>query len=211
MVLDSSIGHVQQRALEVLQQVFRVSGGGSGEESIVQPLIRIIADAGDAAPQAVEMLLPRAPDAAPRPPTPTPLPVRTAAGQPLETVLVVEDEEAVRQLAVESLGRGGYLVINAGSGDEALRIAEAFDGPIHVLLTDVVMPGMKGPELATRMRAARPAIRVLLMSGYAADVVTKDDLAEATLLAKPFSPTALTRAVRKILDEPLSPKPHPKG
>jgi two-component SAPR family response regulator len=70
---------------------------------------------------------------------------------------------------------------------------------------------MKGPELATRMRAARPAIRVLLMSGYAADVVTKDDLTEATLLAKPFSPTALTRAVRKILDEPLSPKPHPKG
>ena len=160
---------------------------------------------------SVEMLLPRAPDAAPRPPTPTPLPVRTAAGQPLETVLVVEDEEAVRQLAVESLGRGGYLVINAGSGDEALRIAEAFDGPIHVLLTDVVMPGMKGPELATRMRAARPAIRVLLMSGYAADVVTKDDLAEATLLAKPFSPTALTRAVRRILDEPLSLKPHPKG
>ena len=162
---------------------------------------------------SVEMLLPRAPDAAPRTPmpTPTPLPVRTAAGQPLETVLVVEDEEAVRKLAVESLERGGYRVINAGSGDEALRIADAFDGPIHVLLTDVVMPGMKGTELATRMRAARPAIRVLLMSGYAADVVTKDDLAEATLLAKPFSPTALTRAVRKILDEPLSPKPHPKG
>ena len=162
---------------------------------------------------SVEMLLPRAPDAAPRTPmpTPTPLPVRTAAGQPLDTVLVVEDEEAVRKLAVESLERGGYRVINAGSGDEALRIAEAFDGPIHVLLTDVVMPGMKGPELATRMRAARPAIRVLLMSGYAADVVTKDDLAEATLLAKPFSPTALTRAVRRILDEPLSLKPHPKG
>ncbi len=63
-MLDSSIGHVQQRALEVLQQVFRVSGGGSGEESIVQPLIRIIADAGDAAPQAVEMLLPLARSAA---------------------------------------------------------------------------------------------------------------------------------------------------
>lgn len=124
---------------------------------------------------------------------------------------MVEDEEAVRHLAVESLERGGYLVINAGSGDEALRVAAAFEGTIHVLLTDVVMPGMKGTELAVRMRAARPSIRVLLMSGYAADVVTPGDLAQATLLSKPFSPAALVKAVHKILDQPLSPKPRPKG
>jgi len=74
-----------------------------------------------------------------------------------------------------------------------------------------MMPGLKGPELATRMRAARPSIRVLLMSGYAADVVTTDDLAQATLLSKPFSPAALVKAVRKVLDEPLSPKPVPRG
>ena len=160
---------------------------------------------------SIEMLLPRAPDMATSIPTPTPGPVHASAGLQQETVLVVEDEEAVRNLAVESLKRGGYLVIQAGSGDEAERVADAFEGPIHVLLTDVVMPGMKGPELADRMRAARPSIRVLLMSGYAADVVTPGDLAQATLLSKPFSPAALVKAVRKILDQPLSPKPHPKG
>ena len=160
---------------------------------------------------SIEMLLPRAPDMATPMAMPTPGPMRASAGPLHEAVLVVEDEEAVRQLAVESLKRGGYLVIQAGSGDEALRVADAFEGPIHLLLTDVVMPGMKGPELATRMRAARPSIRVLLMSGYAADVVTPGDLAQATLLPKPFSPGTLTRAVRNILDQPLSPKPHPKG
>jgi len=73
------------------------------------------------------------------------------------------------------------------------------------------MPGMKGPELAVRMRAARPSIGVLLMSGYAADVVTAKDLANATLLSKPFTPAQLTRAVRKILDAPLSPDRLPRG
>ena len=140
--------------------------------------------------------------------TPTPTPLR--ADGPKETVLVVEDEDAVRMLAVESLRRGGYVVIQAASGEEALRVADAFDGVIHVLLSDVVMPGMKGPELAARLRAARPCIRVLLMSGYAADVVTKDDLREATLLSKPFAPAGLTKAVRQVLDQPLSPGPLPK-
>ena len=159
---------------------------------------------------SIELLLPRAPDLTPVPtPTPTPTPVRADGVK--ETVLVVEDEDAVRMLAVESLERGGYVVIKAASGEEALRVADAFDGAIHVLLSDVVMPGMKGPELAARLRAARPSIRVLLMSGYAADVVTKDDLKEATLLSKPFSPAVLTKAVRQVLDQPLSPGPLPKG
>jgi len=160
---------------------------------------------------SIELLLPRAPDVVSLTPTPTPTPVRVVAGGPKETVLVVEDEDAVRQLAVESLARGGYVVIKAASGEEALRVADAFDGTIHLLLSDVVMPGMKGPELAARLRAARPSIRVVLMSGYAADVVTKADLKEATLLSKPFSPGVLTSAVRKVLDQPLSPGPLPKG
>lgn len=161
---------------------------------------------------SVELLLPRARvQAIPIPiPTPTPAPARLA-GRPGETVLVVEDEDAVRLLAVESLQRGGYRVIKAASGEEALRIADAFEDPIHVLVSDVVMPGIKGPELARRLRAARPSIRVLLMSGYAADVVTKDDLREATLLSKPFAPAVLAQAVRKLLDQPLSPGPGPKG
>ncbi len=160
---------------------------------------------------SIAILLPRAPDMNPPTPTPTPTPVRAATGGPRETVLVVEDEDAVRQLAVESLERGGYVVIQASSGEDALRVADAFEDTIHLLLSDVVMPGIKGPELATRLRAARPSIRVVLMSGYAADVVTNDNLREAALLSKPFSPRVLTNAVRAVLDQPLSPGPLPRG
>jgi signal transduction histidine kinase/CheY-like chemotaxis protein len=160
---------------------------------------------------SVEMLLPRAPDLAPAAPIQLPTPFKVEPGSTRETVLVVEDEEAVRQFAREALERGGYRVISAASGAEALQVADAFEGTIHVLLTDVVMPGMKGPELATRLRAARPSIRVMLMSGYAADVVTGEDLKNATMLAKPFSPADLVQTVRDILDGPLSPKPHPRG
>ena len=121
-----------------------------------------------------------------------------------ETVLVAEDEDAVREFAVESLRRHGYQVMSAQSGEEALKVASSHDGAIHLLLSDVVMPGMKGPELAKRLRAMRPGLRVLLMSGYAADVVTSDDLKDAALVAKPFSPASLTRAVRNALDLPVS-------
>jgi CheY-like chemotaxis protein len=122
-----------------------------------------------------------------------------------ETVLVAEDEDAVREFAVESLQRHGYQVIAAPSGEEALKVAGTHDGTIHLLLTDVVMPGMNGPELAKRLKALRPGLRVVLMSGYAADVVTADDLKDAALVAKPFSPASLTRAVRNALDLPVSP------
>jgi two-component system cell cycle sensor histidine kinase/response regulator CckA len=113
---------------------------------------------------------------------------------------VVEDEEAVRRFAIESLQRHGYYVITAASGEEALTIASAHDGTIHLLLSDVVMPGMKGPELARRLKALRPGLRVLLMSGYAADVVTGPGLDDAVLVTKPFSPASLARAVRNVLD-----------
>jgi two-component system, cell cycle sensor histidine kinase and response regulator CckA len=160
---------------------------------------------------SIELLLPRAPamrDLKPH----TPLsPITENAPPGLETVLVAEDEEAVRQYAVESLRRHGYHVIAASSGEEALQIASSHDGTIHLLLTDVVMPGMKGPDLARRLRAMRPGLRVLLMSGYAADVVTGGDLKDATLLMKPFSPASLGRAVRSALDAPVSSLPTSRG
>ena len=126
-------------------------------------------------------------------------------------MLVAEDEDGVRQLAVESLERRGYHVLSAPSGEEALKLAAAHDGTIHLLISDVVMPGIKGPELADRLRQLRPGIRVLLMSGYAADIVTPDDLKEATLLSKPFSPAALNKAVRSVLEVPLSSTPSSRG
>jgi len=161
---------------------------------------------------SVELLLPRAPSLAKPLPTPTPTPTPAkVAGRAPKTVLLAEDEDAVRFLAAEYLERSGYHVLQAANGEEALRVADAFDGPIHILVTDVVMPGIKGPDLARRLRAARPSIQVLLISGYAADVVTNDDLRHATLLSKPFAPAALTRAVRHLLDLPLSPGPPSKG
>jgi signal transduction histidine kinase/ActR/RegA family two-component response regulator len=160
---------------------------------------------------SVSMMLPRAPDLDPSTPVALPTPVKVQAGTTRETILVVEDEEAVRLFAREALERVGYQVIAAGSGAEALQVADAFDGTIHLLLSDVVMPGMKGPELAIRLRAARPSLRVLLMSGYAADAVTSEDLKHASLLSKPFSPADLVRTVGAILDRPLSPDPRPRG
>ena len=126
------------------------------------------------------------------------------------TVLVAEDEDGVRELAVETLERRGYRVLVASSGEEALKIAHAYDGTIHLLISDVVMPGMKGPELADRLRVFRPGVRVLLMSGYATDVVTPTDLKEATFLTKPFAPETLGKIVRQILDVPLSTIPDPR-
>ena len=153
---------------------------------------------------SIELLLPRAPamrDLKPHTPSPPPTEDRRTGR---ETVLVVEDEEAVRQFAVESLQRHGYHVLSASSGEEALKVAGSYGSTIHLLLTDVVMPGMKGPELAGRLRALRPGLRVLLMSGYAADVVTSGDLTDAALMAKPFSSAALSQTVRNALDLPVS-------
>jgi signal transduction histidine kinase/CheY-like chemotaxis protein len=158
---------------------------------------------------SIELLLPRADLPIP---TPTPPVIEQQPGAPHNaTILVAEDEPGVLQLAVTTLQRRGYHVLAAPNGEEALSIAGAFDGTIHLLLTDVVMPGLKGPELADRLRALRPGIRVLMMSGYAADVVTPNDLKEAMLMQKPFAPAALLKAVRNALDVPLSSAPASQG
>ena len=156
----------------------------------------------------IELLLPRAPVAT----TPAPAPrASDVVTRGTETVLVAEDEEAVRHLAVEALQRQGYRVIAAASGEAALEVARAHDGAIDLLLTDVVMPGLKGPELAARLRDLRPGLRVILMSGYAAEVVTPLDLKDATLVSKPFSAAVLARAVRAALDATLPSVPASRG
>src|SRR6266498_3120647 len=90
-----------------------------------------------------------------------------------ETVLVVDDEAAVRSAVREILQPTGYLVLEAGSGEEALRICAGQEGPIHLLLTDVMMPGMSGPEVAQRLARMRPGMRVLYMSGYSDDTMIR--------------------------------------
>jgi len=158
---------------------------------------------------SIELLLPRAPDMmAPTPPTHRP---SDGVKHGHETVLVAEDEEAVRHLAVQSLERHGYRVLAAAGAEQALELARTYDGAIDLLLTDVVMPGMKGPELAAQLRAMRPGIRVILMSGYAAEIVTPADLTDTGMVTKPFSPAALARAVRSALDGALPPVPASRG
>lgn len=122
-------------------------------------------------------------------------------GRASETILLVEDEESVRSLTAEVLRRSGFEVIDAQDGVEALRVASAFDRPIHLLLTDIVMPQMNGRDLAQHIRAARPETKVLFMSGYTDHAVVHRELtAGAPFLQKPFTPDALARKVRGLLD-----------
>ncbi len=118
-----------------------------------------------------------------------------------ETILLVEDEEAVRSLARRVLEGRGYTVVPAADGEAALAAAAAHGGPIDLVLTDVVMPGMRGTELAARFAEERAETAVLFMSGYAHEVVAEDGLpAGSAFLAKPFGTDALVHAVREVLD-----------
>ncbi len=118
------------------------------------------------------------------------------------TILLVEDETEVRALVRDVLVRTGYRVIAAASGQEGLRVAEASETPIDLLLTDVVMPGMSGPVLAERLVAARPGLKVLFMSGYSEEALLRDGV--SVLLPKPVTPAALTTKVREVLAAGLS-------
>jgi CheY-like chemotaxis protein len=120
-----------------------------------------------------------------------------------ETVLLVEDDDAIRSVVRTVLQRTGYTVLAAGTGAEALRLSAGHAGPVDLLITDVVMPGMNGRELADRLAAARAGLRVLFMSGYTDDAVLRHDvLAERVpFLHKPFLPDVLARKVRDVLDQ----------
>jgi two-component system cell cycle sensor histidine kinase/response regulator CckA len=136
-----------------------------------------------------------------------PLPTAEPAVRPSplgsETLLVVEDEPRLLRACAAILKPLGYTVLAAALPSEALRVAAAHEGPIHLLLTDVIMPEMNGRELADTLVAARPGLRRLYMSGYATGVLSERGIADGNvrLLHKPFAPDALARAVRAALDE----------
>ena len=131
------------------------------------------------------------------------VPPPAAAPQGSETVLLAEDEEVLRKLARDILELSGYHVLAATDCQNALSLCERHEGPIHLLLTDVVMPQMSGRELAERARALRPAMRVLYMSGYTDDSIVHHGVLDAgvAFLEKPFTPDAMARKVREVLDD----------
>jgi DNA-binding response OmpR family regulator len=121
-----------------------------------------------------------------------------------ESILVVEDEQAVRNLISSMLRQQGYDVLEASDGDEALRAVEQTSSAIHLLITDLVMPRLGEFELAQRLRLQRPRIKVLYMSGYSDDTLRREEglPVGADFLQKPFTPDALSFKVREVLDKP---------
>lgn len=173
--------------LAIVHGAVRQSGGAVGVKS--EPgkgtSFRLFFPATEALPEAGEATEPPAPASAGR-----------------GTLLVVEDEEPVRTLMCDVLRREGYVVLEAAGGEEALAIVSGHDGPIHLAITDLVMPGMNGRDLGKVLRSGSPGIAVLYTSGYPGEpFLTRGALEEGSgYLQKPFSPEALSRKVREMLD-----------
>jgi PAS domain S-box-containing protein len=128
-----------------------------------------------------------------------------------ETVLIVEDDDALRNLARLILQPQGYSILEAQNGEEALRVSEGHKGPIDLMITDVVMPGMSGPKLAEALLPLRPDMKVLYVSGYTDNTIVRHGMLDSDLsfLQKPFSPETLARKVREVLDEEQDNDKHP--
>jgi PAS domain S-box-containing protein len=147
------------------------------------------------------------------------LPVIDESAQPIEqeqpevtvlrgskTILLAEDSDSLREMAKEYLESVGYNVIASASGKDALQRAKDFDGTIHLLLTDIVMPEMSGPELAAEIASLRPGVRIIFTSGYADDAIARHGILDprATFIQKPYRPKALARKIREVLCNPAA-------
>jgi PAS domain S-box-containing protein len=208
-VSDTGIGMSQETQAHMFEPFFTTKGKGKGTGlglatvyGIVKQsagFIWVYTEPGQGT--TFKIYLPRVAQApAPR--------VSSANSRPVilsgtETVLLAEDEAAVRTVARQALERHGYTVLEAPSGEAALDLAQRYSGSIHLLLTDVVMPGMSGRSLALRLAAVRPEMRAIYMSGYTDEAITRHGVLEpgVTYVQKPFSPDALVRKVREVLDE----------
>lgn len=211
---DTGVGMDADTRAQIFDPFFTTKQAGKGTGLGLSTVYGIVKQSGGAI--AVEsapskgarftVYFPMVEGAASRPPERRPIAVTGGT----ETVLVVEDQDPLRAMIAFALGDAGYKVLAAGDAAEALAVAERHDGPIDLLLTDVIMPRMRGPELARAIAAVRPATRVLFMSGYTDDA----ELADAgggRLLAKPFTPAALCARVREVLDEKSSRPPGDRG
>lgn len=203
-VSDTGTGmtaEVQSRALEpFFTTKGRANARGLGLSTVYglvrqsNGLLRVESEPGRGTTVAIYLPLV---DGAGKPETPAPREVRGAS----EVILLVDDDAAMRELLSESLRSAGYSVMAAASGSEALRQAAAKEQPIDLLLTDVMMPGMSGTELAARVRQLRPSARVVYMSGATRDALRqRDQTIDGPFLWKPFSTEELTHTVRQVLE-----------
>jgi two-component system, cell cycle sensor histidine kinase and response regulator CckA len=206
-VSDSGLGIPREIQAHIFEPFFTTKEQGKGTGLGLATVYGIVKQSGgyievDSAPErgtTFRIYLPRidaeapGPDRAARPATP-------AGGT--ETILLVEDEDGVRELARDILRTSGYTVLEARNGPEALLLCERHQGPLDLLLTDVVMPRMSGRELAERLAPLRPDLNVLYMSGYTDDAVIRHGVlgAGTAFLQKPFTPTVLVQRVRETLD-----------
>lgn len=129
----------------------------------------------------------------------------TKAPEGSETILLVEDEPAIRQLMRRMLEARGYAVLEARNGEEAIGVAEQHRGSIHLVVTDVVMPRMNGFELAEQLTRTQPDLRVLYVSGHADHPAVRQGLRDSRhpFLLKPYTQEVLARSIREVLDAPL--------
>lgn len=117
-----------------------------------------------------------------------------------ETILLVEDDVLVREATRAVLRRKGYAILEARNGSDAARVSESHEGPIHLMLTDIVMPGINGRDLAAKLRRSRPEMMVVYMSGYTDHTFDNGVIdADTAFIQKPFVPDALLRKVRNVL------------
>jgi signal transduction histidine kinase len=205
-VTDSGVGMTPEILARVFEPFFTTKERGKGTGLGLATVYGIVQQSDghvrvDSAPGAgttFRVYLPRveAPVEAPREAAPV-----TAPEAGSETVLVAEDEPLVRVLVRKTLTQAGYRVLEAGGGEEALQLAARHDGTIHLLVTDVVMPGMSGRELMRRLAEVRPSVKVLYMSGYSDEAVERHGVLDpgTAFMQKPFTPSVLARRVREVL------------
>jgi len=205
-VSDTGIGMTDQTRAQIFEPFFTTKEIGKGTGLGLATVYGIVKQSGGfiwvysepGQGATFRIYLPRV-DETPTPSQPVPT---TASLLGTETILLTEDAPALRGMARQILERYGYTVLEAPDGKEALLLALFRPGPIHLLLTDVVMPGMSGRELAERFTAHRPDVKVLYMSGYTDDAVVRHGVLRPGIayLQKPFTPESLALKVREVLD-----------